>query len=102
MPAKKTALITGVTGQDGAYLAKNLLERDYTVYGLMQRSTRYAFENLDYLGVTGDVDYIDGDLTDEASLIRAVRLSNPDEVSASSSGLATTRLLGVSFCTCNS
>ena len=53
---KKNALVTGITGQDGAYLAKFLLEKDYRVYGLMERSTRYAFANLDYLGVTGDVD----------------------------------------------
>jgi len=77
---KQTALITGVTGQDGAYLSKLLLEKDYNVYGLLQRSTRYAFANLDYLGVTGDVDFIDGDLTDEASLINAVCRTRPTEV----------------------
>ena len=77
---KKTALITGITGQDGAYLAKFLLEKEYTVYGLMQRSTRYAFANLDYLGVTSDVRLIDGDLTDEASLINVVHTTHPDEV----------------------
>ncbi len=76
----RTALITGVTGQDGAYLAKLLLEKDYRVFGLLQRSTRYAFENLDYLGVTADVDYLDGDLSDEASLIHAVRITHPDEI----------------------
>lgn len=64
---KRIALITGITGQDGAYLAKLLIEKDYTVYGLVARSTRYAFANLDYLGVTNDVDYIDGDLTVAAS-----------------------------------
>jgi GDPmannose 4,6-dehydratase len=77
---KKTALITGVTGQDGAYLSQYLLSKDYRVFGTVQRSTRYAFANLDYLGVTGEVDYIDADLTDEASLIHAVRISRPDEV----------------------
>jgi len=77
---KRSALVTGITGQDGAYLAKLLLEKDYTVYGLLQRSTRYAFANLDYLGVTADVDFVDGDLTDEASLINAVRRTRPDEV----------------------
>ncbi|MBN1394320.1 MAG: GDP-mannose 4,6-dehydratase [Pirellulales bacterium] len=77
---KRTALITGITGQDGSYLAKLLLEKDYAVYGLMPRSTRYAFTNLDYLGVTGEVDYITGDLADEASLIHAVRRTRPDEV----------------------
>lgn len=77
---QRTALVTGITGQDGAYLSKLLLEHGYRVFGLMQRSTRYAFGNLDYLGVTGMIDYIHGDLTDEASLIRAVQLCRPQEV----------------------
>jgi len=77
---KRTAFVTGVTGQDGAYLSKLLLEKDYQVFGLLQRSTRYPFANLDYLGVTGGIDYLDGDLTDEASLIHALRLVRPDEV----------------------
>ncbi|MGI6418799.1 MAG: GDP-mannose 4,6-dehydratase [Thermoguttaceae bacterium] len=77
---KRHALITGVTGQDGAYLSRYLLEKDYVVFGLVPRSTRYAFANLDYLGVTGDVDFIDGDLADEASLIHAVRRTRPAEV----------------------
>lgn len=76
----KTALITGVNGQDGAYLAKLLLEKGYKVFGIIRRSTRKAYENLEYLGVANEVNYVDGDLTDEASLIRAVRLVNPDEV----------------------
>jgi GDPmannose 4,6-dehydratase len=77
---KKVALITGVTGQDGAYLSQFLAEKDYTIYGLLPRSTRYAFANLDYLGVTNQVDYIEGDLADEASLLRAVQRCRPDEV----------------------
>jgi GDPmannose 4,6-dehydratase len=77
---KRTALITGVTGQDGAYLSKLLLGKGYTVYGLVTRSTRYAFANLDYLGITGEIDLIHGDMTDEASLINAVRRTHPDEV----------------------
>jgi GDPmannose 4,6-dehydratase len=76
----RSALITGVTGQDGGYLAKLLLGKGYRVYGLMERSTRYAFANLDYLGITGEVDYLDGDMTDEASLIQAIRQSRPDEI----------------------
>ena len=77
---KKTALVTGITGQDGAYLAKLLLEKDYRVFGLMERSTRYAFANLDYIGVTGDIDFMEGDLGDEASLIHAVRQTHPEEI----------------------
>jgi len=76
----KTALITGINGQDGAYLAKLLVEKDYRVYGLLKRSTRYAFNNLDYLGMTSNVDFIEGDMTDEASLIHCVRRVHPDEI----------------------
>ena len=90
---RKTALITGVTGQDGAYLVKNLAERDYTIYGLVQHSTRYPFANLDYLGVTDQVDYLDGDLTDEASLIRAIQLVRPQEVY----NLAAQSFVGISW-----
>ncbi|MBI3945556.1 MAG: GDP-mannose 4,6-dehydratase [Armatimonadetes bacterium] len=77
---RRVALVTGVTGQDGAYLSKLLLEKDYTVYGLVRRSTRYALANLDYLGVTSDLDLIEGDLGDEASLINVVRRTHPNEV----------------------
>jgi GDPmannose 4,6-dehydratase len=76
----RTALVTGITGQDGGYLAQLLLGKGYRVFGLMERSTRYAFANLDYLGITGEVDYLDGDMTDEASLIQAVKQSRPDEI----------------------
>ncbi len=76
----RTALVTGITGQDGGYLAKLLLGKGYRVFGLMERSTRYAFANLDYLGITGEVDYLDGDMTDEASLVQALRQARPDEI----------------------
>jgi GDPmannose 4,6-dehydratase len=91
--ADKKAFVTGVTGQDGAYLSKLLLEKGYRVYGLLQRSTRYAFENLDYLGVTGDVDYVEGNMDDEASLINAIRRVHPDEVY----NLAAQSFVGVSW-----
>jgi GDPmannose 4,6-dehydratase len=77
---KKTALITGIAGQDGAYLSRLLLDKGYRIFGLLPRSTGYAFANLDYLGITKDVSFLDGDMTDEASLIYAVRTTNPDEV----------------------
>ncbi len=76
----KTALITGVTGQDGAYLSKLLLGRGYRVFGIVPRSTRYAYDNLDYLGVTSSVDFLDGDMADQGSLLRAVRQTRPDEI----------------------
>ena len=55
---KKTALITGILGQDGAYLAKLLLEKDYTVYGLIRRYTNPNFGNTDYLGVTKKIEFL--------------------------------------------
>ncbi len=76
----KKALITGITGQDGAYLAKFLLSKGYKVYGLVRRIVNRNFSNLTYLGIEKDIEYFDGDLTDEASLIHAIRTIKPDEV----------------------
>ncbi len=77
---KKIALITGILGQDGPYLAKLLLEKDYKVYGLMRRYSRPHFGNLEYLGIMDKVDFIEGDLTDEASLINVIKTIRPQEV----------------------
>lgn len=77
---KKTALITGILGQDGPYLAKLLLEKDYKVYGLIRRYTNPNFSNLDYLGVTDDIEYVSGDMNDEASLMNIIKLTTPNEV----------------------
>lgn len=74
----KRALITGVTGQDGSYLAEFLLEKDYEVYGLRRRTSTPNFENVEF--IKDRIKWISGDLTDLASLIEAVRISNPDEV----------------------
>ncbi len=76
----KTVLITGVLGQDGPYLAKFLLEKDYKVYGLIRRYTNPNFSNLDYLGIADKIEYIQGDLTDESSLMNIIKTIRPDEV----------------------
>lgn len=76
----KKALITGITGQDGAYLSKFLLDKGYEVYGLLARRSSPTTWRLDYLGVLDKVRLIDGDLTDIASIIRALIISKPDEV----------------------
>ena len=76
----KSALITGVTGQDGAYLSKLLLDNGYQVHGLLARRSTDTLWRLRELGVASDVRYIDGDLTDLSSLIRAMGLSKADEV----------------------
>lgn len=76
----KTALITGILGQDGPYLAKFLLSRGYKVYGMIRRYSNPNFDNLDYLGITDKVEYVEGDMTDEASLVNLIRILRPGEV----------------------
>ena len=77
-----TALITGVTGQDGAYLAQLLLEHGYRVVGLMRRSASSDVigERLRWLGILDRVELVDGNLSDLSSLIRVVGDCQPDEV----------------------
>ncbi len=76
----KTALITGILGQDGPYLAKFLLTKGYKVYGMIRRYSNPNFENLNYLKITDQVEYVNGDMTDEASLNQLIRTLRPDEV----------------------
>src|SRR3954466_10409359 len=76
----KGALITGITGQDGAYLAKLLLEKGYNVHGLLARRSSDTSWRLRYLGIDNEVQYIEGDLTDAASLVRALAHFKVDEV----------------------
>jgi GDPmannose 4,6-dehydratase len=75
----KNALITGITGQDGSYLAEFLLEKGYKVFGLQRRSSTITTERLDHLLESG-MELISGDLIDENSLIKALNDSEPDEV----------------------
>jgi GDPmannose 4,6-dehydratase len=77
---QKTALVTGILGQDGGYLAKLLLEKDYKVYGLMRKHAKSSFENLEFLGIADKIDYINGDMTDEASLMNIIKGIIPNEV----------------------
>ena len=76
----KKALITGITGQDGSYLAKHLLDLGYEVYGLMPRRSTPTTWRLEYLGVLGRVKLIEGDLADAAACMGAVMEAKPDEV----------------------
>jgi GDPmannose 4,6-dehydratase len=78
----KRALITGVTGQDGAYLSQFLLGKGYEVYGLLRRSASADVidERLRWLDIAGQVRMIDGDLIDLSSLLRVVQEVKPDEV----------------------
>ena len=75
---KKHALITGITGQDGSYLAELLLSKGYEVYGLVRRKSELSYGNSEHL--IGKVTFLDGDMTDVTSLIRAVQVSDADEV----------------------
>jgi GDPmannose 4,6-dehydratase len=76
----KHALITGITGQDGAYLAKLLLEKGYRVFGLIARRGTDTLWRLRELGIEQQVELINGDLTDLSSLIRAMEKSQASEV----------------------
>ena len=82
MSQQKRALITGVTGQDGAYLAQLLLDKGYAVYGLVRRSStaENALIRLKWLGIANDVNLVDGNLTDLSALIRTITDIQPDEV----------------------
>jgi len=78
----KKALITGITGQDGAYLAELLLSKGYEVHGLARRSSTADVNTtrLKWLGIEKDVRIVDGDLTDLSGLVRTMRDVKPDEV----------------------
>lgn len=107
----KKALITGITGQDGAYLANFLLDRGYDVYGTFRRLSTPNFWRLEYLGIFNRVNLIPCDLSDTGSLFEALKISKPNEIyhlaaqsfvgtsfetpvaTGDVTGLATTRLL---------
>jgi GDPmannose 4,6-dehydratase len=72
------ALITGIGGQDGSYLAELLLEQSYDVVGIVRRPTTERYENIEHL--RGQVELIQADLVDELSLVRALRATRPQEV----------------------
>ena len=74
----KNALITGITGQDGSYLAELLLEKGYQVYGLMRRKSVVDYGNVDH--IKDKIHFIYADMTDLASLINAMKISQADEV----------------------
>jgi GDPmannose 4,6-dehydratase len=74
----RRALITGITGQDGSYLAELLLEKGYEVHGMVRRSSTETFERIEHL--RGRITLHQGDLLDERSLVDALRAARPDEV----------------------
>lgn len=74
----KSALITGITGQDGSYLAEFLLSKGYAVYGLVRRSSSLNLERIEH--IQKSITLLPGDLLDQTSLANAIRQSKPDEI----------------------
>ena len=95
MQTLKKALITGITGQDGAYLAQILLEKGYEVTGTYRRTSSVNFWRIDELGITNhpQLKLVEYDLTDLASSLRLIQACDPDEVY----NLAAQSFVGVSF-----
>ena len=85
MTQKKVALITGITGQDGAYLAELLLEKGYEVHGIKRRSSLFNTDRIDHLYKDQHEEHVDfflhhGDLTDSSNIIRIIQQVQPDEI----------------------
>ena len=76
----KRSLITGITGQDGAYLSKLLLDKNYEVYGTFRRLSTPNFWRLQQLGIFAKVKLVPFDLSDMSSIIEAIKISEPDEI----------------------
>ena len=76
----QTALITGITGQDGSYLAEFLLEKGYEVHGIVRRSSLPNTSRIDHLLKQNRITLHDGDLTDSSSLVRIISLTKPNEI----------------------
>lgn len=89
----KKALITGITGQDGSYLAEFLLKKGYEVHGIIRRSSVSTTERINHLIKEEKVKLHDGDLSDSSSIIRIINVVNPDEIY----NLAAQSHVGVSF-----
>jgi len=92
---KKIALVTGITGQDGAYLAKFLLNKDYMVFGLYRRTSTVNFWRIEELGIQSNSNLflVEADLTDFGSILSLIKKINPDEIY----NLAAQSFVGLSF-----
>ena len=78
--SRRKALITGITGQDGSYLAEFLLEKGYEVIGMVRRSSTVNFDRIAHLQEMDKLEIVQGDLLDQMSLIDILRDHHPDEV----------------------
>jgi GDPmannose 4,6-dehydratase len=77
---RKVALITGITGQDGAYLAQLLLKKNYKVYGTCRRSTSEKFTSLKHLNIDNKISYCDFDLLEFSNILETIDKINPTEI----------------------
>jgi GDPmannose 4,6-dehydratase len=89
----KTALITGISGQDGAYLAKSLLGRGYRVIGSHRRTSATPIGRLNELGIAQDVEFVDMELLEASNIRHVLGRLKPDEIY----NLAAQRFVGLSF-----
>src|SRR6202035_1814279 len=78
MTDRRSALITGITGQDGSYLAELLLEKGYEVHGMVRRASTEKFERIEH--IRERITLHQGDLLDQRSLVDAIRLASPTEI----------------------
>jgi len=76
---KKIAFVTGMTGQDGPYLAKHLLKNDYKVYGLVKRYSNPNLGNIKFLGIEKDIELLTGDITDTSQMNHLLKTIQPHE-----------------------
>lgn len=90
---KRVAFVTGITGQDGPYLAKLLLEKDYKVYGLVKRYSNPNLDNLKFFGLENEIELVTGDITDENSMNHLIKGVKPNEFY----NLAAQSFVGVSW-----
>src|SRR5262245_54474089 len=89
----KTALVTGVTGQDGAWLSKFLLEAGYKVYGAIRRNSSRNYWRLEYLGILDRIVPVEFDLLEYSNMFNVIKEIRPDELY----NLAAQSFVGVSF-----
>ena len=89
----KKAIITGITGQDGAYLSKLLLDKGYKVYGAQRRNTGLKHWRLDELGITDKIEFLDFDLGEPYNIEKTIDKVKPDEFY----NLAAQSFVGLSF-----
>lgn len=89
----KKALITGITGQDGSYLAEQLVEKNYKVFGLLRRTSNDPTHRIEKLVLEKKIELIYGNLRDQASIERALQIAQPDEIY----NLAAQSHVGISF-----